>query len=145
MDNFNALGFAAFLGITLLFFIMRSRAILFHLLCAILMGSFVHWTGRQLIAGSVAEWLLLVTGLVLYWFGLVIVRVMLTRSVSLRMLGAYDRQEQTVTAGEGIFARLKDAKHFGLMMGEAEKYTLTFFGRLIAGIVAISYAILRIK
>jgi hypothetical protein len=145
MDNFNLLGFAAFLGITVLFFLIRSRPILFHLTSALLIGSFVHWTGRHLSGGNVAEWLLLICGLLLYWFGLVIVRVMLTRSVSLRMLSGYDRREQTVTAGEGIFARLSDARHFGLMVSEEKEYRLTLFGRFIAGIVAMSYAILRIK
>lgn len=145
MNTFNVLGLATFIAMTILFFIVRSYPIIFHIVCAILIGAFVHWTGRKLHMNSIGEWTLLTVGLVLYWFGLVIVRVMLTRSVSLRMLADYDRREQSVTSADGIAARLEDATHFGLMVAKGDGYGLTLFGRLIAGIVAFSYTILRIR
>ena len=145
MNTLNVLGLATFIAMTILFFIVRSYPIIFHIVCAILIGGFVHWTGRKLQMSSMGEWTLLTVGLVLYWFGLVIVRVMLTRSVSLRMLADYDRREQSVTSSGGIAARLEDATHFGLMVAKGEQYVLTLFGRLIAGIVAFSYTILRIR
>ncbi len=114
MNFLNALALAAFILITALFFLIRSRPIVFHILCAILIAAFVNWTGRTLTTGSIGEWILLTVGLILYWFGLVIVRVMLTRSVSLRMLSDYDRGRQSVTATEGIAGRLNDARQFGL-------------------------------
>lgn len=145
MDALNSLGIAAFLSITALFFLAGSRPILFHLMCALLISIFVHWTGRMLASFSIANWLLLTAGLVLYWFGLVIVRVMLTRSVSLRMLSNYESERASVTVEEGIAARLKDAKQFGLMAEGEEGFKLTWFGNIIATIVAISYAVLRIR
>ena len=145
MNTFNMLGLATFLSITILFFLIRFYPIVFHVVCAILIGGFVHWTGRKLNMDSIGEWTLLTTGLVLYWFGLVIVRVMLTRSVSLRMLSGFDRQEQSVRSEEGIASRLQDATHFGLIVPSEKGYALTFFGRFIASIVAFSYLLLRIR
>jgi len=136
---------AIFFLITLLFFVVRSRAILFHLLCAVLLAGFVFWTGPTLIENSPGEWIVSTMGLILYWLGLVIVRIMLTRSVSLRMLSNYAQQEQSESASEGIAGRFNDARHFGLVTAVNDGYRLTVFGRFISGIVALSYWILRIK
>ena len=136
---------AAFLGITFLFFAIRSRPILFHLLCAGLLVGLVWWTGRTLMASSIGEWIVVTVGLILYWFGLTIVRIMLTRSVSLHMLANHAKGRETKTAGEGIADRLKDVRQFGLVSKTNDGYRLTAFGSLIAGIVAFSYWILRIK
>ena len=141
----NIVGIGTFLLITILFFIVRSRPILFHLICSVLIAGFVFCTGRFLQAEQIGEWILLTVGLLLYWFGLVIVRVMLTRSVSLRMLADYDRGEVHNTASEGIASRFQDAATFGLVIGEQDGYRLTPFGKLIAWIVATSYGILRIR
>jgi hypothetical protein len=145
MNTFNTAGMATFFAITISFFVIRSRPIVFHLICALLIMAFVRWTGPNLTLDSVGEWFLVTIGLVLYWFGLVIVRVMLTRSVSLKMLSSFDRPGQTANSGKGISARLNDARQFGLMTVEQEGRRLTLFGRFIATIVAFSYAMLRIK
>ncbi len=136
---------AIFLGITFLFFAIRSRPILFHLLCAGLLVGFVWWTGRTLMAGSIGEWIIATVGLILYWFGLTIVRIMLTRSVSLHMLANYALGRETKTASQGIADRLQDARQFGLVSSTQDGYKLTAFGSFIAGIVAFCYWILRIK
>jgi len=85
------------------------------------------------------------TGLILYWFGLVIVRIMLTRSVSLHLLADFAQGKHSATVSEGIAGRLKDAMHFGLVTADQDRYSLTLFGKLIGTIVAISYILLRIK
>ena len=141
----NIFGIATFLLITILFFVVRSRPILFHLICSVLIVGFVFRTGRILQSEQIGEWILLTVGLLLYWFGLVIVRVMLTRSVSLRMLAEYDRGDIRNAASEGIASRFQDATTFGLVISEQDGYRLTPFGKLIAWIVATSYAILRIR
>lgn len=145
MNFLNALALVTFILIAAVFFLIRSRPIVFHLICAFLIAAFVNWTGRTLMTSSIGEWILLTVGLILYWFGLVIVRVMLTRSVSLQMLSDYDRGQQTVTASEGIAGRLNDARQFGLVIAVDDEYKLTPFGRMIGAIVASSYVILRIK
>jgi hypothetical protein len=145
MDLLTGFALATFVLITILFFLVRKRPVFYHLICAFLIGLFVHWTGRLLTGDRISEWLLLTVGLILYWFGLVIVRIMLTRSVSLRILSNYHHGQHTITASEGIAARLKDAKQFGLVLYRNERFRLTLFGRIIATIVASSYWILRIK
>jgi hypothetical protein len=145
MTSLEICGLAAFLLITLFFSIVGSRAIIFHLVCAILLAGFVYWTGRELDTDSLGEWIVFTTGLILYWFGLTIVRIMLTRSVSLNMLAAFSRGELSVTASEGIGSRLKDASVFGLIASSDDRCRLTPFGKSIALLVASTYWILRIK
>jgi hypothetical protein len=145
MTSLEICGLAAFLLMTLFFFIIGSRAILFHLVCAILLMGFVYWTGRELDADSLGEWIVFTAGLILYWFGLTTVRIMLTRSVSLNMLAGYSRGELSVTASEGIVTRLKDASIFGLTTTSDDRCRLTPFGKSIALLVASTYWILRIK
>ena len=145
MNPLNGLALGAFFLISALFFIIRSSPILFHFGCALLIGGFVVWSGRSLTSDFIGLWLLLTLGLILYWFGLVIVRIMLTRSVSLRMLSNYETGQATQIASEGIAGRLADARHFGLIESAQDGYRLTGFGRMIAGIVALSYSVLRIK
>jgi hypothetical protein len=134
-----------FLGITLLFFLTRSRPILFHLCSSALLVGFIAWTGRNLTAGSIGEWSLIAIGLVLYWLGLTIVRIMLTRSVSLRMLSGHAVNQTTDTTSEEIAGRLKDARHFNLVFVSNEGYRLTVLDSFVAGIVVLCYWILRIN
>ena len=145
MDSLNSIGLGAFVLISILFFLIGSRPNLFHLLCALLIAAFVIRSGKTLEPERLGEWIVMTVGLTLYWFGLVIVRIMLTRSVSLHMLADYAKGERKETTSEGIAARLKDATHFGLMRSSESGYTLTSFGKAIATIVAVSYFILRIK
>jgi hypothetical protein len=145
MNSIDLLGLGAFVLITILFFLVGSRANVFHLLCAVLIGAFVVRTGKHFDPDLLGEWIVMTTGLTLYWFGLVIVRIMLTRSVSLQMLADYAKGERKQTASEGIAGRLNDAEHFGLMRPKESGYELTAFGKLIATIVATSYFVLRIR
>ncbi|MCI0412536.1 hypothetical protein L0222_07005 [bacterium] len=129
----------------MLFYLIRSRVILFHLFSAAILAGFVVWTGRTLTAGSIEEWTLTTVGLLFYWFGLTIVRIMLKRSVSLQMLANYAVNHQTETASKEIASRLKDARQFGLISVTNDGYQLTAFGSFVAALVVVSYWILRIK
>jgi hypothetical protein len=145
MTTLEILGLATFALISVFFFIVGSRTIFFHLLSAILLAGFVYWTGSELDTDSLGEWIVFTSGLILYWFGLTIVRIMLTRSVSLNMLAGYSRGELSATASEGIATRLKDMSHFGLISIPEDQCRLTPFGKSIALIVSSTYWILRIK
>ena len=134
----------AFLLISIFFFAVGSRVIVFHLVCVILIAAFVNWTGKRLSPESISEWIIYITGLLLYWFGLTIVRIMLTRSVSLRMLADISTKSSTTTS-EGIAARLQDMQTFGLLNISESNCRLTPFGKLIAFIVTLSYGVLGIK
>ena len=145
MNTIDLFGIGAFILITVLFFLIGSRANIFHLTCAALIAAFVIRTGKNVDPDLLGEWIVMTIGLTLYWFGLVIVRIMLTRSVSLQMLAVYAKGEQKQKTSEGIAGRLKDATHFGLMRANDADYTLTPFGKVIATIVAVTYFVLRIK
>jgi len=145
MSFLETYGIGAFLLLSFFFLVIGSRPILFHLICGILLCGFVFITGQKLEPKSLAEWTVYTIGLVLYWFGLTIVRIMLTRSVSLNMLNTFSGGEVSASPSEGIATRLQDAQNFGLISLSNEQCRLTPFGKLIAFIVATSYWILRIK
>ena len=84
-------------------------------------------------------------GLLLYWFGLLIVRVMLQRSVSLHLLLSYFQGRPAETIQEEVSGRFKDALFFRLVREDGSAFRLTLFGRFIATIVALFYAIVRIE
>jgi hypothetical protein len=89
-------------------------------------------------------WAVMTTGLAACSFGLLIVRVMLVRSVSLQLL---NRIEGTGTDvfDDDIRGRLNDMTSFHLVRHIEEDITLTTFGRFVSDIVAASYALFRIR
>jgi uncharacterized membrane protein len=89
-----------------------------------------------------SEWILLVVGLFLWVFGLLIVRVMLIRSVSLHLLATIFAGKQGHMV-EDIGGRLGDMRAFGLIRTTGDVNELTSFGRLISGIVALFYFFFR--
>lgn len=91
-----------------------------------------------------SNWLVMTGGLGLCVFGLLIVRVMLIRSVSLNLLGSINGQRKE-SFGEDIGARLGDMRKFGLITTSGENSSLTGFGRFVAGVVALFYALFRIE
>ena len=93
---------------------------------------------------SVSNWLVMTSGLMLSVFGLLIVRVMLIRSVSLNLLGSM-QGERKESFGEDIGARLGDMRKFGLIQTTGTENSLTGFGRFVGGVVALFYAMFRIK
>jgi hypothetical protein len=103
---------------------------------AIIVGSacFAVWSGA-----AVAPAVLLVAGLGLYFFGLVILRVMLHRSVSLHMLAAYRDGNIGDTGREDIRGRIADLERYRLAAAQGGVYGLTAFGRTIAGVVTALY------
>jgi hypothetical protein len=144
MQFLNTWGAIAWIAITLSFCIARSYTILYHLLCATILIVFIKISAVSMDPQSIGAWLLTIAGLLLYWLGLTIVRIMLLRSVSLRMLSGY-AEGTSSSASEGIVSRLQDAKKFGLFVLQGDRYKLTSFGRLIGLIVAVSYSIFRVK
>jgi hypothetical protein len=89
---------------------------------------------------SAVEAALAVAGLVLYGGGLVIVRIMLHRSVSLRMLAALARRREEGSV-EDIRSRLGDLERYGLAARSGDAYELTAFGRAVAGTLAVLYRV----
>jgi hypothetical protein len=125
------------------YFVREIRAYL--ALSAMIVGAFCAATVSRVRWEQCSEWLVMVAGLLLSVFGLLIVRVMLIRSVSLQLLARIDGGGQE-TIGEDVGRRLLDMRSFHLIRTTQEgKSGLTGFGRFVAGVVAILYSIFRIE
>ena len=93
---------------------------------------------------SAADRWLMISGLFAFALGLLIVRIMLIRSVSLLLLGSLGAGPRDLFQHD-IQSRLDDMRHFGLIARQGDRHELTSRGRLIAALVAISYALLGIR
>lgn len=112
-------------------------------LCLLAVVGFAGVTLPLLDLAHPSEWLVMTFGLLLCVFGLLIVRVMLVRSVSLRLLRTID-EGQAEHMSEDIGGRLADMRGFRLIETEGEQCALTPFGRLVGGVVAAFYSLFRI-
>ena len=127
-----------------IFFITGSRIHLFILICVAILAVLVYvawgWKGWR----SNAEFLIAAAAVALYSFGILVVRVMLNRSVSLKLLASYAETGEGA-AKEGIAGRLEDLRRYRLVRRKRETYELSAFGKFISGIVTLSYLALKIK
>ena len=89
------------------------------------------------------EWIVMTTGLLLCIFGLLIARTMLTRSVSLRLLGRIDG-DGGLSFNENLRERVTDMRILRLIQTADGTNTLTVFGALTSSGVAILYSVFRI-
>ena len=90
------------------------------------------------------DWAILVAGLGLYSFGLLVIRTMLRRSVSLRLLAAYAADRSPATVGADIAHRVAELGHYGVAARSDAQYRLTAGGRLLAGMLRLVYAATRL-
>ena len=91
-----------------------------------------------------SEWVVMTVGLLLYWFGLFAVRIILLRSVSLRLLinvgyGGSGR------VAEEIGVRLRNMRTYRLVRERAGFYELRPFGRFMAFWMSMFYGLARHK
>lgn len=106
--------------------------------------AFVGLTWRLVDRERPAEWVLSTVGLMLCAFGLLIVRVMLVRSISLHLLaeiaaGQPNRNE------ERLGGRLDDMRAFGLIRSSGELNELTGFGKLVGTVVVAFYSMVGVS
>jgi hypothetical protein len=117
---------------------------LYLIVCCIVILVFA-WTTRDFLLSTPVLWLVTCAGLGLATFGLLIVRVMFIRSVSLQLLS----RPQTALNDEftrDIGSRLDDMRGFRLIRnGRAGEATLTGFGKFVGSIITALYAAFRIK
>jgi len=135
------LGTVALIGLA--FYALR-RLRVFVAASAAVVGAFTVITYPSLPVERRLEWFVIAAGLLASTVGLLIVRVMLIRSVSLQLLARIDGAEAD-SFQEDIRDRLNDLRAFHLVRSTEAGNTLTPFGRLVAGFVAASYWALRIK
>lgn len=136
-------GLAGMAAISLNFYAVRRipRYIFASALVILAFG----WVTRHFIFGAPAQWIVMCAGLSLAVFGLLIVRVMLTRSVSLQLLRRLQLSLNDEFALD-IGSRLNDMRGFGLIRdAEGGEVMLTGFGQFIGSVVTVLYAAFRIK
>ena len=108
----------------------------------------VGFASATLLAGAAVarpvDWVTYTLGLAACAFGLLIVRLMLVRSVSLRLLSRLERPASDPFL-EDIGGRLEDMARFRLIQLSGDVVCLTPFGRTIARLMAICYVAFRIE
>jgi xanthine/uracil permease len=145
IKDIEILGIICVLFISVFFYIVRKKLILYHVACALVVGIFVFYALRYVDPPPLEQFLLLTFGLGFYWFGLAIIRIMLSRSVSLNMLASFKSSLSGSTAEEDVAGRLKDARYYHLVSNQDKTYHLTWFGWIFATLTAIAYHIFRIE
>jgi hypothetical protein len=136
LDLYALLG-AAVLGAA--FLLGRFGEMLFiGLGIAVVVGSLVAAGSSD---GPLSASVILVAGLGLLFFGLAIVRVMVHRSVSLRMLARCAGGGIDDGGIEDIGRRLADIERVGLASREAGVYRLSATGSVLAAIVGSLYRV----
>lgn len=129
--------------LVLLFYGVRSIPA-YVALSVMTVGGFAAATGGYAVAGRWPGWFVMLSGLLLCAFGLLIVRTMLIRSVSLHLLRCIDSGHKD-TFSEDIATRLVDMRAFSLIRTSEGGNTLTLFGRLVGGVVSALYSLFRIQ
>jgi hypothetical protein len=132
------------LGLIVLVFYWVRKIPAYVAACVAIAGGFAMTTCAVVDWKRPTEWVALVAGLLLSSFGLLIVRVMLVRSVSLQLLRRIEGANQD-GFGEDIAGRLGDMRSFNLIRATKEGNALTGFGRLVSAVVAILYSLFRVK
>ena len=143
MTQIDWYGLAGMAAVALSFYVLHRIA---HYLfaCALVILAFA-WATRDILVHMPAQWIVMGAGLCLSAFGLLIIRVMLTRSVSLHLLPRLQASLDDEFASD-IGSRLNDMRGFGLIRDLAgNKVTLTSLGHVVGRIVGTLYAIFRIK
>lgn len=143
MDTLDLYGLGALALLGLIFTIVR-RIPLYVAACLLLVGAFLWMTIPLVDWMRPGEWMVLTSGLLLCCFGLLIVRVMLIRSVSLQLLRRLAGGESGEGIREDIGGRLKDMEFFRLIR-RGEENRLTAFGWFCSTVVVVFYALFRIK
>jgi hypothetical protein len=139
-------GLAALTALLLIFYYVRAVPAYVALGAAVALG-FGAATFGLLDWSSASEWIVMTVGLLACAFGLLIVRVMLIRSVSLHLLRGMEGAGPD-SFGEDIGARLNDMRAFGLIQtsdGVDGRTALTSFGWMVSGVVSALYFTFRIK
>jgi len=143
MTSLDAYGVCALALVVLVFVCVRHVSV-YAVLGLAVIGGFVLATSRSASADTASTRLVITLGLAAWVFGLLIVRVMLVRSVSLRLLAGIGSSSRDVFDA-GIRARIGDMQRFRLVRETAAGHMLTGFGELVGGLVAACYVVLGIE
>jgi hypothetical protein len=144
MGPLSGYGVGSLTLILLVFYFVRKIPA-YIALCNAIVVAFWAATLRLSAPSQLSQRIVLTLALLLCAFGLLIVRIMLIRSVSLRLLAAIDSGAQE-TIGDDIGGRMEDMRAFHLVRATSGgKSALTRFGWFISGVVAVFYWIFRLE
>lgn len=148
-NSLDWFGLISFVLIFCIFYIVRRRIEVYVICCAAVIALFVLFTRDEIgSANRAPEWWILTLGLGLYAFGLLVVRIMLQRSVSLHLLERLNGkgEQEHESTREEIAERLRDMQQFRLIStSQGDVYRLTHFGLVVASVVTLLYFVLRIQ
>jgi hypothetical protein len=148
-NSLDWFGIISFVLILCIFYNVRRRIEVYVICCTAVIALFVLFTWDEIASANGApEWWILTFGLVLYAFGLLVIRIMLQRSVSLHLLeklnGKGEQEHENMR--EEIAERLRDMQQFRLISTrQVDVYHLTHFGLFVASVVTFLYFVLRIQ
>jgi hypothetical protein len=123
----------------------RARVRRFNLLCVPLLALVATVCVYSAPAVRGADAIAMITGLVLYWIGLLFLRAMLSRSVSLHMLVCYRQGEDQPTIDERIASRLDDARRYHLVVEDGDRYALSRVGVAVDFVLAGLYQVVGVR
>lgn len=82
------------------------------------------------------EGILVLLGLSFYWFGLVVIRIIIERSISLHIL-LNPTEDPVRQIQKEINTRIFDITHYRLCKYKDNNFTLTHFGRFVSSVLSI--------
>jgi len=131
-----ALGSASWLAIVASFYACK-RVVWFSAASAVVIFAFVVASaGRQGI--DLPDRMAIAVGLTAWWLGLLLVRAMIARSVSLTMLIAF-ANHSSGDIQESVARRLDEAAKYGLAVFDGRRYTLARLGRIVTVCARVAY------
>jgi hypothetical protein len=136
MSGVETIGLACWVAISIAFGVCRWNA-LFSTASIAAIGGFVFYCattdGSDLVSCAVTT-----VGLTAYWIGLLFVRSMISRSISLDMLLARAAGD-TADFDALVAARLDETVKYKLASFDGRRFQLTAFGRVMAVCLGVAY------
>ena len=145
MTAFDLIGAACWLLMWVAFVMARSRVALFNVTCTGL--ALVMVVSAVLVPGTArgpADTIATAAGLVFSWIGLLILRAMLTRSVSLHLLIAQAHPSHDAAFDDRIGDRVREAVRWRLVRSEGDRLALAPLGVGVARVLARLFLITRV-
>jgi hypothetical protein len=139
----DVVGVMAFLLISMAFGSIRGGATRFMAACAVVIVASAIVTRAARAEGP--DWGFLIAGLALYSFGLLVLRTMLRRSVSLRMLAACAGDRSVASVSQDVASRLGELSRYRLVRRSGPEYRLTAWGRSLTTLLRMVYAVVRLR
>jgi hypothetical protein len=145
MDSVDVAGVVCWFLMSVAFVAAGSRFWLWNGACAVLLvlSLFVCASDPRGLRSSDA--LALIIGLFLFWAGLLVLRAMLDRSVSLHMLLCYSHNQPDPAIEDRIAGRLDEAMRFRLVCSHSERCALSRTGVALDRVVGTLYRMFGIN